>query len=446
MAILRGSGMGRGFALGTAVLVRLRGGAPVPPSIPPRIAAQMARRSEEKPDVVLVASDYMTAVAFSDTLRWANVVGIVVKAAPPDMVATPQLPVVAGVDGLAENVQEDMLLIVDASRGLVLTDPDGMMVAQYQAEQNNLAPKRRLYLDEGHLSAQTIDGHTVQVLARVSTLDDLTTALHNGADALYIPSDCELLPVGTGDEGQDSAVNALEQMATEEQDADDFQHRQLLELIRLAGGKPLLLADNYDISAQALLESAAKADLTVFCPLMPHLEGQGVGELGLELNEVRADCLANDELCDMPRLALEIPANHPLPLDDPEQATFYADRLAYNGAARLLVTVEDEQINATLLTWLGGLVAAANTVMLPVIAQWLRWAFSFGGEDTSEEPLEEPVQNTLRLLIGTGVGSLIVAAADVAKVKTAIRETTYAECREALRAALNETVQEVVTG
>ena len=81
------------------------------------------------------------------------------------MVATPQLPVVAGVDGLAENVQEDMLLIVDASRGLVLTDPDGMMVAQYQAEQNNLAPKRRLYLDEGHLSAQTIDGHTVQVLA-----------------------------------------------------------------------------------------------------------------------------------------------------------------------------------------------------------------------------------------------------------------------------------------
>ena len=105
--------------------------------------------------------------------------------------------------------------------------------------------------------------------------------------SLYIPSDCELLPVGTGDEGQDSAVDALEQMATEEQDADDFQHRQLLELIRLAGGKPLLLADNYDISAQALLESAAKADLTVFCPLMPHLEGQGVGELGLELRSTR---------------------------------------------------------------------------------------------------------------------------------------------------------------
>ena len=62
---------------------RLRGGAPVPPSIPPRIAAQMARRSEEKPDVVLVASDYMTAVAFSDTLRWANVVEIVGKGCSP---------------------------------------------------------------------------------------------------------------------------------------------------------------------------------------------------------------------------------------------------------------------------------------------------------------------------------------------------------------------------
>jgi phosphohistidine swiveling domain-containing protein len=441
MAILRGSALGMGFALGTATLVRLRGGALVPPSIPPRIAAQMARRSEEKPDVILVAEDYMMAAAFSDSIQWANVVGIAAASAPPDAIVTSTLPVVAGVAGLLENIQDDMLLIVDADRGLVVTDPDGIVVAQYQAKRNNLAPKRRLYLDEGHLVAQTIDGHTVQVFARVSTLDDLTTALHTGADALYIPSDCELLPVSAEAEGHGGAADALLQMETEQQAEDDVQHRQLVELVRLAGGKPLLLADNYDISAQALLETAAMADITVFCPLMPHLEGQGVGELGQELNEVRADCLANDELCDMPRLALEIPANHPLPLDDPEQATFYADRLAYNGATRLLVTLEDEQINAESLAWLGGLVAAANTVMLPVIAQWLLWAFSFGGEDTSEEPLEGRAQNTLCLLIGAGIGSLIVAASDVTKMKTAIRNANHADCRETLRAFLKETAQ-----
>ena len=421
MARLRGSGSGRGFALGTAAVVRLRGGRPVLPSIPPRIAAQMARRSEEQPDIILVAGDYATAAAFTDSIRWGNVVGIAVASPASEDADALQLPFVAGVTGLLENMADDMLLIVDADRGLVVTDPDGIVVAQYQAERSNLAPKRRLYLDEGHLDAQTLDGRTVQVYARVSTQDDVVAALHNGADALYVPSGCDLLPAE----------------ADEEEQRDD-----LLALVQQAGGKPLLLADNDAISVNALLEAAAKADITVFSSLMPHLEGQGVGELGQELNEARADCLANNEPCDMPRLGIEIPANHPLPLDDPEQSTFYADRLAYNGAARLLVTLEDEQINPPLLAWLDSLVAAANTVMLPVIAQWVIWSFGFDGADASGETLEAGAQNILGLLVGAGVGSVIVAAGDVSKTKNAIREANYSECRDALRAFLNQTAQE----
>ena len=118
---------------------------------------------------------------------------------------------------------------------------------------------------------------------------------------------------------------------------------------------------------------------------MPHLEGQGVGELGQELNEARADCLANDEPCDMPRLGIEIPANHPLPLDDPEQATFYATAWPTTARPACWSRWKTSKSDPLLLAWLDSLVAAANTVMLPVIAQWVIWSFGFDGGDASGE-------------------------------------------------------------
>ncbi len=122
MASLRGTGLGTGIALGTAAIVRLRNGFPVPPAIPPRIMEQLAkRRGDETPDIVLVADDYATAVGIAASVRWGNVVAIVAAGSA----GTPlnDLPTVAGIAGLLEAVQEDTLIIVDAGRGVVVADP-----------------------------------------------------------------------------------------------------------------------------------------------------------------------------------------------------------------------------------------------------------------------------------------------------------------------------------
>ncbi len=277
---------------------------------------------------------------------------------------------------------------------------------------NNLAPKKRLYLDEGHLIAHTLDGRAIQVFAQVTSSEALETAQANGADALYVPFGSPLLPAD-GDE--------------------DTQRNALMNLIQQAGGKPLLLADDYALSANLLLEAAVKADLTIACPLMPHLEALGVGEFGQELNEARADCLANDMICDVPRLAVHLPLEFDLlPLDDPEAATFFMDRLAYNGAMRVLVSLEYASMEIPLLSFLEAMIRAGNSAMLPVyVASWLaNFGFAEG------ELLDDSNKMALEQLIGAGSAALIVPPADVATVKTAIQELNYWECRDALNKQL----------
>ena len=412
MASLRGTGLGTGIALGTAAVVRLRNGLPLPPSIPPRILEQLAkRRGDETPDVVLVAENYTTAIALAETVKWGNVVAI----ATVDSADAPlsELPTVVSVVGLLEAVAEDMLLIVDAGRGVIVANPDGAAVAQYQNMRNNMAPKKRLYLDEGHLVAYTLDGRAIQVFAQVTNEEAVEAAQANGADALYVPFGSPLLPADADEEGQRNA---------------------LLNLIQQAGGKPLLLADEYALSANLLLECAVRADLTVACPLMPHLEGLGVGEFGQELNEARADCLANDVLCDVPRLAVQLPLEAGLlPFDDPEAATFFMDRLAYNGAMRAFVSLEYAELETGLLSLLDALIRAGNTAMLPVyVASWLA---TFG---ESSGQLDANNKFNLEQLVGAGCAALIVPPADVLAVKNAVRDLQFWECREALSKLLND--------
>ena len=429
MTALSGRSLGTGIALGTAAVVRLRNGLPVPPPIPPRIAAQLARhREDETPDVILIAEDYVTAASFASTIRWANVVGIAARNASPDTI-TPEIPVVVELPGLLDIVQDDMLVIVDARRGLLVVNPDGVTLSQYQAEHNNLAPKRRLYLDDGHLRAQTLDGRALPVVARVCTLEDVTLALENGADGLCVPALCDLLPAEADEEEQRTALFAV---------------------IDQASGKPVFLADNYTLPATLLVEAATKADIAVGCPLMPHLEGLGIHELGEELNEVRADCLARDSPCDIPRLVATMPSDYAYPLDDPEKAAFFMDQLVYNGAVRVVVTFQDSQDGAGQggigldghtdghnnledLIWLDSVVAAANTTMLPVFVQWNRSVFDFSGDNR----LDENALHTLQLLVGAGLSGVIAAAGDVAKLKTAISELSFSECREALSTLLS---------
>src|SRR5579871_1311412 len=282
MARLRGSGLGVGMALGTAAVVTVRGGVPLLPEMPERIANLIAtRRLSETPEVVLVARDYAMAYALASSLTWAKVVGIAAERAEPDA-PFPPFPAVVSVPGLLAAATQDVLMLIDARNGVVLVDPDPISLSQYTAEHDHLAPKHRYYLDEAHLPAQTLDGRTLQIVA--STEEEsggVGSAIEAGADRLYAA-----LPLDFDSEAQ---------------------RKNLMRLVNAAASKPLILAYNSVLSLPALLETAAYTDLTMAIPPSPENEdrgadAEGVARLVAEMAVAQAECQEQDIPCGLPRL------------------------------------------------------------------------------------------------------------------------------------------------
>lgn len=404
MAHLRGTGLGRGMALGTAAIVRMRNGFPLMPQIPARIAEKLSKRHlVETPDVILAAEDYRMALDIAGSLRWARVVGIIAGHAESGAPIS-NYPAVVNVPALLDLIQDDMLIVVDADRGVVIADPNGIAVAEYQAEHDRLAPKRRLYLDEGHLPAETVDDRVVLVLAEVSSADEVATALEAGADLVYVPFDAPLLP---------------------DREDDAAKRKDLVALIDRTAGKDLILADEYALPPMLLLEASLRAEITLAEPPMPHLDGLGLGELAEELNSAQAECLANDARCALPRLGLLL-RSHDVPDGDNETLTRFVDRLATRGATRIVYS-DLPAFDPDRLPFLDALVAACTAAGMPVflnIADTIFAEADFDGSFT--------LKTALPLLVGAGAAGLIVKPESVSGIKKAVGELNFSECREAL--------------
>lgn len=415
MSRWRGTGLGTGMAMGTVAVVRLRNGFPLVPPIPPRIVEMLSNpRLAETPDIVLVAEEYQNALQIASSLRWGRVVGIAAATSSPDAPAA-EFPAVVDIPGLMERVDDDMLMVVDAIRGVVAADADGFAALQYQAEhQFDNASKRRLYLDNSHQPAITLDGHTIQVIAQVSTVEEIEAAQEEGADALCVPFNCPLLP----DEAEEKAM------------------RQALRVLTdLAAGKPLIfLDDQYALAPRMVLEAANRADMTVAVPPMEPMDGLGLDELRGELNSALAECLEADIACDLPRLAAYLPDLRHLPTE-PEPLLSYIDRLSAVGATRLIVGSEaNGETNELLLPELDRLVATAANDVLPVwmtVDPYIFFGLHALGDSTAFDA-------TVPLLLGTGVGGLVVIPTGVRQIKTAIQNLNHYECRNLLTQRLQE--------
>ena len=55
------------------------------------------------------------------------------------------------------------------------------------------------FLDDTHLPAETIDGRMVLVFGTASTAEEVTLALEQGADSLFVPFDAPLNPAEVED-------------------------------------------------------------------------------------------------------------------------------------------------------------------------------------------------------------------------------------------------------
>jgi hypothetical protein len=411
MARLRGTGLGAGMAMGAAAVVQSRQGVPLMPEPPPRVASLIAgRRLTEIPDVVLVAEEFRTAAAIAGSISWANVVGITAERGDADA-ATPSVPAVIGLEGLMRAASDDVLILVDATRGVALVDPDPIYLAQYTAEHDRVAPKNRLYLDDAHQPAQTLDGRTIAVVARTD-VPGVEAALATGPDALY-----HALPLSF--------------------DPDDIR-RHLSSVAGIAAGKPLIVPYNPSVPLVPLLETASYADVTLVISAAADDHAPGNKWVAAVLDEIRQgqeECAERDVICDSPRIGCEVRLGFPpeapsADLADSEAIDLQLGSMAGLGVTRLVV---HGGIGADSLRSLSVLIEAANRYLLPVTYGVERAATADGQCGADVE-----YARSVRLLIGAGVSGLMVAPQETQVTKEAVRATTVSECREELSRRLAE--------
>lgn len=384
MIRLRGKPFGPGFALGSASILRAADGIPM---LPAGLVAKLARSPRNVPiepmEVILVADDYAAAASLS--LPWARVVGI--AAAHVDTEAQPAgITAVVGIENLMESVPENALLLIDGDRGVVLVDPDGTALAAYQAERERIAPRRRIYLDYAHQPARTWDGREIHVLAQVRTLEEVETAVGNGADSLYVPADTPLLPAAA---------------------SDDEQYEHLQQLAEASVGKPVsLLGDAQTLSTSALLRVANRIELTLVAPL----EYGAVGFTNLRdyIQETRIALLEEVIGYTDIRLAGATALGEHVP-----------DGLAQYAIERVVVEMSEPGAlaNSDAQGWLDGITSAAAGMLLPV-----------------EIVLPDAAGPDLETALGLGVVGLIVHPQEVQATKERVRLLDISACREALYA------------
>ncbi len=400
MSRTRGIGIGTGMALGTAAIVREQQGVSILPAMPDRIAVLLAaRRLTETPDIVLVARDYLTALSLSPAITWGRVVAIVAETSPENAPVS-KIPAVINIPDVVSLIKDDVLVLVDADKSFAFPDPDPMFLAQYTAEHDRIAPKRRIYLDKGHTAAKTVDGRKIETYAFVDSLPDAELAVEQGADGLFLSTAAEFRL------GAEMAVQ-----------------KKLFALIHAAAGKPFLIADDYSLPPMLVCEACVEADITLLSPAEGGNGISGLRDLLVKLEEAENVCFDSDIPASVPRVGALL-NNQPAETEK-EAIDRYIDKLAESGASRLMITLQNSRLSEGILSQLDYYFSAALRNMLPVCVSVMAFEFNAFGQNELENSLTTAVQ----LLIGSGVSTIIVLPEAIAEAKLIINEGEYRQCQ-----------------
>jgi hypothetical protein len=374
--------------MGSASIMRAPNGIPL---LPNRLISLLAKTQQGMPvepvDIIVISKDYETAVSL--TLPWAHVVGIVAERSSTDIPLS-RVPTVIGIPDIFTLIEDDDLLLVDGDHGIVLVEPDAAAIAAYQAERDNIRPKRRFYLDYVDQNALTLDGKLIHVIASILRSGEQEEGQKNGADAFLFSSGTPLLPADA---------------------SDDDQHHLFRNIAELADGKPVTVVGDVDaLAIHELMRIAAMVETSIGYPIESGMKG--FANLAKHI-QACADMLLMDdiEFSDI-RVAGYIKIESILPEE--------FDKIPIG---RLLIDAArcKEPFTQHQLRWLNALIFKTAPMMIP-----------------AEIVLGDAHPQIYEQCLGLGISGFIVPPDMVQKVKSIVRELDASICRSELYGKLKD--------
>ncbi|AMC36697.1 phosphoenolpyruvate--protein phosphotransferase [Janthinobacterium sp. B9-8] len=140
--------------------------------------------AEIAPNCILVAHDLSPAdmVLFKDTEYLAFITDVGGPTSHTAILARSlDLPSVLALRHARELIREDELIIVDGINGVVIVDPDEIILKEYRHRQRDWLKKQKALQDIRTKQPITKDGEVIELFANIEVPDDCKLSIENGA-------------------------------------------------------------------------------------------------------------------------------------------------------------------------------------------------------------------------------------------------------------------------
>jgi phosphotransferase system enzyme I (PtsI) len=94
------------------------------------------------------------------------------------------IPAIVGLHQARQTIREGELLIVDGAQGVLVVDPDPIVLAEYQLRQSQIELERKKLRRLKSTPAATLDAEPVQLYANIELPQDVAQALEAGAEGI----------------------------------------------------------------------------------------------------------------------------------------------------------------------------------------------------------------------------------------------------------------------
>ena len=94
------------------------------------------------------------------------------------------IPAIVGLHHARDTIAEREVLIVDGERGLLIVNPDPLVLAEYRARQAELKAERKRLVRLKSTPATTVDGTPIELFANIELPQDMPEVLEAGAEGV----------------------------------------------------------------------------------------------------------------------------------------------------------------------------------------------------------------------------------------------------------------------
>ncbi|WP_227243503.1 phosphoenolpyruvate--protein phosphotransferase [Paraburkholderia caribensis] len=350
------------------------------------------------------------------------------------------IPALVAMGDALHAIADGTQVVVDATAGRLEYAPSALDVERARTERERLAGVREVNRRTSQQAAATSDGRAIEVAANIATLDDASTAVDNGADAVGLLR-TELLFIHrqaapTVDEhrqsyqsivealqGRTAIIRTLDVGADKEVDyltlPPEPNPALGLRGIRLAQVRPDLLEDQL----RGLLAVQPAGKVRILLPMVTD-----VGELlrlRKRIDELAAEAGRTDKI--EVGVMIEVPSAALLA----DQLSKHADFLSIGTNDLTQYTLAMDRCQPDLAAQADGLHPAVLRLVAAAVqgaGQHGKWVGVCGA--LAGDPLAVP------LLVGLGVTELSVDPVSVPGIKARVRKLDYQLCRQRAQDAL----------